>query len=77
MLYGDRIIHGILSLIYLEPCQSPTIPLGRKRRRAHRALTEPGWHSFLGFHIYPFKMFFSPFKNEMVPDFDFPRSEPL
>lgn len=44
MLYGDRIINGILSLIYLEPCHSHRIPL--EKEEAFTALTDlVGTHS--------------------------------
>lgn len=56
MLYGDRIINGILSLIYLEPCHSPRIPL--KQEEAYRALIIDlvGTHSQVS--TLPFKMIF-------------------
>lgn len=46
MLHGDRIINGILSLIYLEPCHFLKVSL--EWEEAYRA--RPGWHSFLGFY---------------------------
>lgn len=64
MQYGDRIINGILSLICLEPCHSPTVPLVREE--AYRA--KQAWLA----HIpgIPSNVFLI-VDNEEVPDYHF------
>lgn len=64
MQYGDRIINGILSLICLEPCHSPTVPLVREE--AYRA--KQAWLA----HIPGIPSnFFLIVDNEDVPDYYF------
>lgn len=64
MQYGDRIINGILSLICLEPCHSPTVPLVREE--AYRA--KQAWLA----HIPGIPSnFFLIVDNEEVPDYYF------
>lgn len=61
MHYGDRIINGILSLICLEPCHSPTVPLAWEG--AYRALADlAGTHSRVSIVL------FMAVNNETVPD---------
>lgn len=74
MVYGNGIINGILSLIHLEPCHSPTDPSEGRRGvvlgggSAAEALTDLSRHSFLGFHITSCDFTFPPLRNETVPD---------
>lgn len=64
MQYGDRIINGILSLICLEPCHSPTVPLVQEEvYGAHLACTH-SWVSILPF-------FLKLHNNETVPGYYF------
>lgn len=64
MQNGDRIINGILSLICLEPCHSPTVPLVWEE--VYRALAGlAGSHSWVSIY------FFMIVNNEEVPDYCF------